>query len=163
MGSDLGDLLARSLSFHRLGICGFKVGNDGIIRMMFADTPQSQSQHPSPSLSSTIEEEKLKDSLTCIAGSLNSDQRERRQPCWVRLLGRVFIAADPAALGLLPLCLSLSSSCSLRSSSHIATILRWLSRKIGEPLDFLLCGKSKVLPFQTRKQHFFATCYKTHY
>lgn len=57
MGSNLGDLPARSLSFDRLGICGFKRGNDGIIWMMFADTP-NQSQPSLPSLSCTIKEGK---------------------------------------------------------------------------------------------------------
>ena len=33
-----GDLLARWLSFHKLGICGLRRENDGIIRVMFVDT-----------------------------------------------------------------------------------------------------------------------------
>ena len=33
-----GDLLARWLSFHKLGICSLQRENDGIIRMMFVDT-----------------------------------------------------------------------------------------------------------------------------
>lgn len=33
-----GDLLARWLSFHKLGIYSLRRENDGIIRMMFVDT-----------------------------------------------------------------------------------------------------------------------------
>ena len=40
-----GDLLARCLSFHKLGICGFRRENDGIVRIMFVDTLKPFTAH----------------------------------------------------------------------------------------------------------------------
>ena len=75
MGSNLGDL-ARSFSFDRLGICGFKRENDGIVWMMLADTTK-----PVLTLFALTflynKRRKMKRLMNSFPGRPNSDQRDK--------------------------------------------------------------------------------------